>query len=197
MKGRAAAVATVLLLPLGGSAQAHTVIDGIGGFSGGLLHPLLVPGHGLALVALGCLCGALTVRARLMVIAVFVPTAIVCVVLVTMAFNAINSELVVLSLAGLTGLLLAAGLRAPSAIIMVLAVCVAAAVTLDSVPALLSAQDTILSLAGTILAAACLLTAVAFVSAMGPQVWQRIGTRILGSWIAASAIMVLALRWAV
>jgi hypothetical protein len=94
-------------------------------------------------------------------------------------------------------LLLAAGLRAPSAIIMVLAVCVAAAVTLDSVPALLSAQDTILSLAGTILAAACLLTAVAFVSAMGPQVWQRIGTRILGSWIAASAIMVLALRWAV
>ena len=197
MKGRAAALAAVLLLPSASLAQAHAVIDGIGGFSGGLLHPLLVPAHGLALVALGCLISALNVRARLMVIGVFVAAAAICVVLVTMAFSARNSELVVLSLAGLTGLLLAAGLRVPLAVAVLVAMGVAAAVTLDSVPALLSAQDTILSLAGTALAAAFLLTAVAFLSAAGPQVWQRIGTRILGSWIAASAVMVLALRWAI
>lgn len=196
MKARAAALAAVLLSLSAGFAQAHTVIEGIGGFSGGLLHPLLVPAHVLALVALGCLTGALTFHARLLVIVVFVATAAISVVLVTMAFSAMNAELIVLSLAGLTGLLLASGLRMPLAIIVVLAVCVAAALTFDSVPAVLSARGTILSLAGTIVAATLLLAATAFLSAAGPQVWQRIGPRILGSWIAASAIMVLALRLA-
>ena len=194
MKGRAAAVAAVLLLPSAKLAQAHAVIDGIGGFSGGLLHPLLIPAHGLALVALGCLCGALNVRARLRVIAIFVAVAAVCIVLVTMAFSAVNAELIVLSLAGFAGLLLATGLRMPLAMLVVLAICVAGALTFDSVPALLSAQDTILSLAGTIIAATFLFAAITFLSGAGPQVWRRIGIRILGSWIAASAIMVLALR---
>lgn len=196
MKARAAALAAVLLSLSAGFAQAHAVIEGIGGFSGGLLHPLLVPAHVLALVALGCLTGALTFHARLLVIPVFAAAAALSIMLVTMAFSAMNAELIVLSLAGLTGLLLASGLRMPLAIIVVLAVCVAAALTFDSVPAVLSARATILSLAGTIGAATLLLAATAFLSAAGPQVWQRIGPRILGSWIAASAIMVLALRLA-
>lgn len=197
MKASAAALAAVLLSLSAGFAQAHTVIEGVGGFSGGLLHPLLVPAHGLALVALGCLTGSLDFYGRLIVMTAFVAAATLSVVLVTMAFSAVNAELVVLSLAGFAGLLLAAGLRMPLAMIVVLAVCVAGALTFDSVPALLSAQDTILSLAGTIIAATFLLAAIAFLSAAGPQVWRRIGTRILGSWIAASAVMVLALRWAI
>ena len=197
MKASAAALAAVLLSLSAGFAQAHTVIEGVGGFSGGLLHPLLVPAHGLALVALGCLTGSLDFYGRLIVMTAFVAAATLSVVLVTMAFSAVNAELVVLSLAGFAGLLLAAGLRMPLAMIVVLAICVAGALTFDSVPALLSAQDTILSLAGTIIAATFLLAAIAFLSATGPQVWRRIGTRILGSWIAASAVMVLALRWAI
>ena len=196
MKACAAALAAVLVLLSAGFAQAHTVIEGVGGFSGGLLHPLLVPAHVLALLALGCLTGTLDFRMRLVVIAVFVAAAALSVVLVTMAFSAVNAELVVLSLAGFAGLLLVAGLRMPLAMIVVLAVCVAGALIFDSVPALLSAQDTILSLAGTIIAATFLLAAITFLSGAGPQVWRRIGIRILGSWIAASAVMVLALRLA-
>ncbi|RKE72342.1 HupE/UreJ family protein [Pseudorhodoplanes sinuspersici] len=195
MKARAAARAAVLLSLSAGFAQAHTIVEGIGGFSGGVMHPLLVPAHVLALVALGCLTGALNFRARLVVIAMFVAVAVLSVVLVTMAFSAVNAELIVLSLAGFAGLLLAAAVPVPLAMIIVLAICVAAALTFDSVPAVLSSQDTILSLVGTILAAALLLVVITFLSASGPQVWRRIGTRILGSWIAASAIMVLALRW--
>ena len=196
MTARAAALAAVLLSLSAGLAQAHTVIEGIGGFSGGLLHPLLVPAHVLALVALGCVTGTLNFHARLLVIVVFVAAAVLSVGLVTLAFSAVNAELIVLSLAGFAGLLLAAGLRMPWAMIVALAMCVAAALTFDSVPAVLSARDTILSLAGTIVAATLLLAATAFLSAAGPQVWRRIGIRILGSWIAASAIMVLALRLA-
>ena len=198
MKALAAALAVVLLslsLPIG-FAQAHTVIDGIGGFTGGLLHPLLVPAHILALVALGCLTGRSDWQLRLLLIAVFAAAAGATIALVTFAFSSANAELTILSLAGLAGLLLVSGVRIPSAAVAVLAVCIAAAVIFDSVPAVLSAQETILSLAGTGLGATSLLAAITFLSAAGPQVWQRIGTRILGSWIAASAIMVLALRLA-
>ena len=37
---------------------------------------------------------------------------------------------------------------------------------------------------------------VIFISMHSKRSWQRIGVRIVGSWIAASAILVLALRLA-
>ena len=178
------------------AAQAHTVIDGIGGFPGGLLHPLLVPAHGLALIALGCLVGQFGWRTRLMLIAAFIAGAALTVALVTMAFSANAAEQVVLALASIAGLLLAAWLRPPSLMVAILAICIAAAITLDSVPAILSVKETLLSLGGTVIAATSLLTLIAVLSAAGPQLWQRIGIRMLGSWITASAIMVLALRLA-
>lgn len=190
MKGRAAALAAVLLPFSPFDAHAHTVIDGIGGFPGGLLHPFLVPAHALALVALGCLAGTLGLRYRLALIGSFIA---VSVVLVAMAVSATNAELVVLALGAAAGLLLASGWKV-SLVSIPLAICVAAAVMLDSVPAVLSVQETILSLAGTGLAATSIVAAIAFLSAAGPQVWQQIGIRIFGSWIAASTIMVLALR---
>ena len=198
MKALAAALAVVLLslsLPFE-FAEAHTVVDGVGGFTGGLLHPLLVPAHVLALVALGCLMARSDWRSRLLLIAVFAAATGIAIALVRLAFSAAYAELIILSLAGLAGLLLVSGLRIPSAVVAVLAVCIAAAVMFDSVPAVLSAQETILSLAGTGLGATLILAGLAFLSAAGSQVWRRIGTRILGSWITASAIMVLALRWA-
>jgi threonine/homoserine/homoserine lactone efflux protein len=66
----------------------------------------------------------------------------------------------------------------------------------DSVPQEISVQPTLLSLAGT--AVAAWLTVI-FVAAMAAQVrreWVRIAVRILGSWTAASAMLVLALRMA-
>jgi hypothetical protein len=141
MKGRAAALAVGLLSLSAGLAQAHTVIDGIGGFPGGLLHPLLVPAHALALIGLGCLTSTLDGRARLLVIAVFIVAAAISIMLVTMAFSAVDAELIVLSLAGFAGLLLTSGLPIPSAVIAVLAMCIAMAVTFDSVPAVISAKD--------------------------------------------------------
>ena len=197
MTPRAAWLAATVVPLSASAAQAHTVIDGVGGFPGGLLHPLLVPAHGLALIALSCLVGRFEWRTRLMLIALFAAGCGLAIALVTMAFSANAAELVVLALASLTGLLLAAGLRLPSPIVAILVICVGAAITLDSVPAVLTVKETILSLCGTVLAATSLLALIAFLSAAGPSLWQRIGIRILGSWIAASAIMVLALRVAV
>jgi urease accessory protein len=47
---------------------------------------------------------------------------------------------------------------------------------------------------GTWLGAVLVLVALAEVTARLTRHWQLIGLRVLGSWIAASAILVLALR---
>ena len=49
---------------------------------------------------------------------------------------------------------------------------------------------------GTVLGATLILGLVAFAASRPTRDWQRIGVRILGSWAAASALLVLALRLA-
>jgi hypothetical protein len=50
------------------------------------------------------------------------------------------------------------------------------------------------TLAGTAVGACAMLFVVSAVAAHVHADWQRLGLRILGSWIAASAILVLAVR---
>src|SRR5262245_62430879 len=47
-------------------ASAHAVIPGVGGFAGGLVHPLLVPAHLIALLVLGLFIGHQAPRHRLL-----------------------------------------------------------------------------------------------------------------------------------
>ncbi len=148
------------------------------------------------LAGLGCLAGKIGLHARLAIVAVFVAAAIFAVMLIRLAFSATNTELVVLALAGLAGLMLVAGFRMPSDRRRNPRNCMAIAIVFDSVPAVPSVQDTLLSLGGTIIAATSLSPQLPSCPPLGPRLWQQIGIRVLGSWIAASAIMVLAMRLA-
>jgi urease accessory protein len=77
-----------------------------------------------------------------------------------------------------------------------LAVIVGFAGGLDSPPDAITLREAVLSLIGTAcggIAAFALLVAVAAPLA---RIWQGIVLRVAGSWIAAIAILVLALRWA-
>ena len=53
MSGRIIALAAILLLGLGGPAEAHVGEGLIGGFASGFSHPLLGPDHIVAMVAVG------------------------------------------------------------------------------------------------------------------------------------------------
>jgi urease accessory protein len=64
------------------------------------------------------------------------------------------------------------------------------------VPQEISMRKTFLALAGTALVAFIIVAGVGTLAALARRDWQRIGIRIVGSWIAASAILVLALRLA-
>lgn len=192
----AARVAVIALGVFAGprAAHAHVVIEGVSSFHGGLLHPLLVPAHALLLVALGLMAGQQSASSRRVLFAVFAAAAAGAIVAVTFAVAASDVDLIVLAAAGLAGLLAAAGRPLPLILPGALAAPAGGAIILDSVPAIVSTGETLLALAGTALAATLAPIIVASIAANPKHGWQRIGVRILAAWVAAAAILVLALR---
>lgn len=192
--GRAVAIAAALFAATG-PAHAHIVIEGVDGFRGGLLHPLLVPAHGLLLLTLSLLAGQQPAPQRRILLPLFPLSLIAAVVLIAAAF-AIETQNVILWLCVINGLLLAIAWPLPLIVPAVLIVAGALALMLDSVPALLSAQETLSALSGTAFSALALFVLLTAVSALATRPWQMTGRRIIGSWATASAILVLALRFA-
>jgi len=193
---RRAALAAVLLLLATAAARAHAVVPGIGGFPGGLLHPLLVPAHVLTLIALGLLTGSFPARTQVCLLASFGAGTIVAFALIAMAFSAAQAETYVLCLGATMGLVLATSLAIPAPAAAIVTAAVSGTLIFDSVPPVLSVAETASSLAGTALSALALVAATAILSHALPHRIRPIAIRIAGSWIAASAIMVLALRLA-
>ena len=70
------------------------------------------------------------------------------------------------------------------------------AIALDSPPEVISVREAIVMQIGIFCGATSLLIVIVECASRLRRDWQRIGVRILGSWIAASAILVLALQLA-
>ena len=173
-------------------ASAHSVL-GITGFNGGLLHPLLVPAHLLAIVALALLVGQQGWAYGVPV----VYAVAVCAGLGTIALGTVPelAEETLLAAAGAMGLLVALSWPVLWVVGAGLAVVAGYSLGLDSPPEAISLREANLTLLGTAMSATILLAALACLASLLRRGWQRIGARILGSWIAASAILVLALRF--
>lgn len=175
-------------------AHAHTVIDGVSGFPGGLLHPLLVPAHALLLLTLGLLVGQQSAVLRRRLVPLFPVSQLAAIGLIAAAAAA-DSQALILWLCAINGALLALAWPLPAAVPAMLTMAAALALMLDSVPALLSVRDTLLALSGTAVAALLLFVLFVMLSAFASRPWQIVGRRIIGSWAAASAVLVLALRF--
>jgi urease accessory protein len=192
--GRAALAA--LVVGFSDSASAHPVIQGVTGFPGGLLHPVLEPAHALSLVALGLMVGQQRGPHRTPLMFAFAGALLAAILLVVFAFAVTKAGTVLLACGGLAGLLVALARPMPIALTGGLIVVAGVALGLDSVPAIISVQDTLLALAGTAFGAWLLLLLVAVSTRNPTHDWQRIGVRVLGSWAAASVILVLTLKFA-
>jgi urease accessory protein len=156
----------------------------------GLLHPLVVPAHVLAIVALALLIGQQGWRRG-------VPIAFSVAMLtglgaIAMAYVPKFSEETLLALTAITGLLVALARSLPQGPGVLLAAAIGLSLALDSPPEALALMQANLSLLGTALGAVLLLLALLQGTSRLRHHWQRIGARIAGSWIAASAILVLA-----
>ncbi len=158
----------------------------------GLLHPLIVPAHVLSIAALALLIGQQTWGRNVpMVYAVAVLAGLGA---IAMAYVPKFNEEVLLSLAAITGLLVALARPLPEGFGSLLAAALGLSLALDSPPEVLALLQANLTLLGTAVGAVLLLLALLQGTARLRHHWQRIGARILGSWIAAIAILVLALR---
>jgi urease accessory protein len=188
--------AALAALCLTDPAHAHSVIEGLNSFQGGLLHPVLEPAHALSLVALGLMVGQQRAPHRTPLMFAFAGALIAAILLVVSAFAVSEAGTVLLASGGLAGLIVAVGRPLPVAVTGSLIVIAGLAVELDSVPAIISMRDTLLALVGTALGAWLALMFVAGNTLDPKHEWQRIGIRVLGSWAAASIILVLTLRLA-
>jgi hypothetical protein len=109
---------------------------------------------------------------------------------------AVTTDVAVLAVAAAVGIAVAVGRPLPLAVSGPLAMIAGLAIAFDSVPEEISMQTTFLALTGTAVSATAVVGLLAEGTRRLTRDWQRIGMRIGGSWIAAAAIMVLALRLA-
>jgi hypothetical protein len=174
-------------------ALAHSPIMGIGGVAGGVLHALLIPEHGLGLLALGLVLGLLERQARRVGFAVFVAALLCGLIAAAFAVGEALAADILLAATGILGLLVVT-LWTPAALAWGAAAIVGLTIALDSRPEVASNAEAIPMLVGSGIGAILALVIVAEVSFLLRSNAQRIVARVMGSWITAIAILVLSLR---
>ena len=180
-------------LAAAGPAFAHSPIEGLSSFYGGVLHPMLVPAHLVVLLALGLLLGGQAERATRLGAAAFL-LALVAGLGLLAAGVGLSAAAGLMVAAAVLGVMVAARLQLPGPLLALLAAALGLALALDSDPELADTNERWLALTGTGLGAVLVAAAGMAVAEYGSRrAWQAIAVRVLGSWIAASAVMVSAL----
>jgi urease accessory protein len=154
----------------------------------------VAPTHLLAIVAIGLLAGQ-GGRGGF-VLALFALGMLAGSLAIASAIRETPSALLLLAVAVFVGITVAAAIMLPSVPTNVLACAGGVALALDAPPQAVGIAAAVASQIGTGVAAIAALVLVTSIVAGADRPWQRIGLRIVGSWVAASAILVLALRLA-
>ena len=190
----AALCLTLLVIPE--AALAHSPIEGLGNFYNGLLHPVLVPSHLLLLVAIGIFIGQQGQKVLQPAIGTF---AFATIAGLTVAwFSAIEgTEALVLVLSAVIGLVIAIAPNVPLIWCGAIALMAGFFLGIDSAQEELSGMDKLVTLFGNAVAIYFIvLYPMALANRLNKKEWQKIGMRVVGSWIAASSLLVLALSFA-
>jgi hypothetical protein len=152
-----------------------------------------VPTHLLVVCALGLALGR-GARPALM-LTPFALGLLAGALIIASAVRETPAATALLAIAALTGMLV---VLAWTNVLLtgVLALAAGGAIMLNSPPYALTVPAAVAMQVGAAVAAFVTLALVAFLASHAARPWQQIGVRVIGSWIAASAILVLALRLA-
>lgn len=179
-------------------SAAHELIPGLTGFPALVLHPVALIDHALALIASGLLAGQakvglLTRLAPALVIAMlagyFFPSTGIVIPFEVLAWL----SLVPLALALISGGLAAAAVRPGGPVVLSVAIAVGWLLGYETTPHQSGWGPVIETIAGAMLGALAIMLATAALAAHARRPWQQVGVRVVGSWIAATAVMVFAL----
>jgi urease accessory protein len=164
-------------------------------FLGGLMQ-FFIPSHLLAVAALGLLAGQYAQRFPFRVLVALSIGLIAGSLMVASAIRENPAALGLLTLAAVAGGLVVLAWDVSDWLTGLMAFAAGAAMPLNAPPHEITIANAIASQAGLAIAAVITLGIVTFAAVQAIRPWQRIGLRVAGSWIAASAILVLALRLA-
>jgi urease accessory protein len=169
------------------------------GFVAGLSHPLALPAHVLALLALGLLIGQQTPGRRVHSSAAFVIGLAAGLTAIALGIGQTSAADVLLATAFASGVLAAVARPLPTFACAMIAAIAGVTLGLDSPPEAVSIAVATAMLIGTgfgaSLALAVIVAGTSYLTGVRDWIWAGVGGRILGSWIAASAILVLAVRF--
>ena len=157
---------------------------------------MLLPTNLLALVALGLLAGQNGRRDPRIILVLFATGLVIGTILIALGLLEPPAAIALLMLAALMGLLVAIGRSLPVLATLTLTLVTGAALALNTPPQAITIPIAIVAQLGGAITALAVLGLVAFIASKAEDRWPHIGVRIAGSWIAASAILVLALRLA-
>lgn len=187
----------LLLIAAAGPASAHSPVKGIGIFYNGMLHPYLIPGHLLVLLALGLMIGQHAPGSSRFALPTFLAAFVASATLASSLPMVILPETILFVVSLLAGMMVAASL-APGIVLPIL-LTVAAGIVLglnsgtEGVP---SGQAGV-ELAGTVVGAFLGILYAGGLSAWLSRFrsWPPIAVRVFGSWISACALLVLVLEY--
>lgn len=192
MRGHYFSLLCLLALLVPEKSLAHSPIPGIGNFYNGILHPAMLPAHVLLLLAVGLFLGQQGIKRVEWALGVF---AVATVIGLVMAGFSIGSGLgtVVLVLSAVIGLLVAISPQMPLLWCMFIALFAGLFLGIDSAQEELTGTARLVTLTGSGIAIYFLaLYPMALADYFNKKAWQQIAVRILGSWISASSLLVLA-----
>lgn len=190
---RAALLALALFPSL---ALAHSPFKGLSSFYNGVLHPALVPAHLTLLLATGLLIGRQGPQNNRMT-AIGLLLAGIAGLTTSRLIGEPDLQVPMLAVTALLALLVALDLDLPQLALTAVGVAVGFAVGLDSNPQVFSGKALTASLIGSGVGMYLLLIyPMALSESLQKRPWQRVLVRVFGSWLAASAILVLALQFA-
>jgi hydrogenase/urease accessory protein HupE len=194
-------LAAALLLLFAAPAAAHTITPGTTGFTDGLQHPFGLPAHIMMILGVGLLLGRHEIAAWRVPLYGFLASLALGLAggpfLIAPALEP-HLAIALLLLAVVFGCLIATARPLPAVLLTSLLALAGLGLGLDSAPEG-TLQQTVAALFGSGFAFVFALLNAAMLAQYAQtrtnsQAWQKIGVRIVGSWIAAAGIMVLALQ---
>jgi urease accessory protein len=154
----------------------------------------LVPGHLLALIASALIAGR--ARLRLALVTAFALGIVMGLGALATGIGETAAGDALLTAAMLGGLAAAAALHLPAWLPAILGFVVGVALGLDSPPDAILLRQAIFGLLGTAIAGTAVLAAMIAAATAASRIGNGIALRVAGSWVAAIAILTLALRLA-
>ena len=181
-----------VLLPA--QVEAHTPVQGLGEFASGFLHPLLTLPHVLVLGALGVLLGQrqpLRLKSPVIILAGFAAAGLL--VTVTGAVAKLYPPALIM-IALCIGALVALALPLPAWLYLAICAVAALAVGLDSgIDAGTARAAAAKTLFGTwVSMVLCVFNLAFYVSILPKYRWVQTALRVVGSWVVAITLLMLA-----